>query len=96
MNERLTELAERKRLLVARARLHRLELQYGIGELRQSLLQPRSMFAMATSGPARPLLLSLLLMVAGRGRFGPLLRGAVAAFTVFKAVRATLGGAPKR
>ena len=88
MSDRLAELAGRKQLLIARSRLHRLELQHGIIALRESFFQPRSMLSMATSGPMRPLLFSALLMLVGRGRFGGLVRGAMAALTLVKALRA--------
>ena len=42
---------------------------------------------MATSGPVRPLLFSALLMLVGRGRFGGLVRGAMAVLTLVKAFR---------
>lgn len=87
MSDRLAELAGRKQLLLARSRLHRLELQHGIIALRESFFQPKSMLSMATSGPMRPMLLSVLMMVVGRGRLGRIVRGALAALTVVKAVR---------
>ena len=87
MSERLAELAGRKQLLLARSRLHRLELQHGIIALRESFFQPKSMLSMATSAPARPLLFSALMMLVGRGRFGGLVRGAMAVLTLVKAFR---------
>lgn len=86
MSDRLSDLAARKRLLVARSRLHRLELRHGLSVLRASL-QPRGLFALAGSASARPALFTLLMTIAGRGRFGRVLRGAMAALTVLKAVR---------
>src|SRR4051812_14530792 len=91
MSNRLVELAGRKEMLIARSRLHRVELQHGIIGLRESLFQPKSMLSMATSGPMRPLLLSVLMMVVGRGRFGGVVRGALAALTVVKAIRSHFG-----
>jgi len=88
MSDRLAELAGRKQLLIARSRLHRLELQHGIIALRESFFQPKSMLSMATSGPVRPLLFSALLMLVGRGRFGGLVRGAMAALTVLRSIKA--------
>ena len=88
MSDHLVELAQRKRLLVARSQLHRLELQHGLGALRHSLTQPKNLLSMATSGPARPLVFGVLMMLVGRGRLGGILRGALMALTVAKAVRA--------
>ena len=87
MSNRLVELAERKELLIARSRLHRVELQLGIIALRESFFQPKSMLSMATSGPVQPLIFSALMMLVGRGRFGGVVRGALAALTVVKAIR---------
>jgi hypothetical protein len=96
MSDRLLELAGRKELLIARSRLHRVELQHGIIALRESFFQPKSMLSMATSGPVRPLLFSALMMLVGRGRFGGVVRGALAALTVVKAVRSHFGARSRR
>jgi hypothetical protein len=87
MSDRLEELAGRKELLLARSRLHRLELQHGIVAWRESFFQPKSMLSMATSGPMRPMLFSLLTLIVGRGKLGGFVRAAMAAFTVVRALR---------
>lgn len=43
MSERMDELEQRKALLVARSTLHRLRMQHGAGQLRRSILTPRSL-----------------------------------------------------
>jgi len=42
MNENLALLVARKELLLARSRLHRLELRHRVRELRESVLPPRA------------------------------------------------------
>ena len=82
------DLAARKELLLARSRLHRLELQHEARSLKRALFTPRSALALAKSAPARPLLLSALMFVIGRGRLARVVRGAMTALAVLKAVRA--------
>jgi hypothetical protein len=92
MSDRLAELMDRKRLLVARSRLHRLELQHGVARLRETFARPGHLISMATSSAARPLIFGLLMMLAGRSRLGRLLRGAMTALSVVKAMRELGGG----
>ena len=91
MNNRLADLAERKQLLIARSRLHRLELQHGMLALRRSIATPMAALSIAASPPVRPLLFSALMFVAGRGRLARWLRGAMALITAVKVVRAASG-----
>ena len=91
MNESLRELGERKQLLVARSRLHRLELQHHLGELRQSFARPRAALSLAASPAVRPLVLSALMALLGGGRVARLLKGALAALAAAKALRAIYG-----
>jgi hypothetical protein len=91
MSDRLAELAERKRLLVARSRLHRLELRHGVHALRRSIATPMTALSIAASPPVRPLLFSALMFVAGRGRLARWLRGAMAVMAAVKVVRAASG-----
>lgn len=88
MSERLADLARRKQLLLARSRLHRLELQHHTRSLRRSIATPRGAFAIASSAPLRPLLFSALTMALGRGRLSRLLRGAMAVLAAAKTVSA--------
>jgi hypothetical protein len=91
MSENARMLADRKRMLIARSRLHRLEMQHGMQQLRQSMARPKTVFAFASSAPVRPLIFSALTYALGRGRFGKLLRGAMAALAVAKVVGAVIG-----
>lgn len=88
MSESLGELAARKQLLIARSRLHRLEVQYELRSLRRSLARPLSAFSVAASPSVRPLLFSALTLVIGRGRLSRLVRRAMTALTVIKVARA--------
>jgi hypothetical protein len=88
MSESLGELAARKQLLVARSRLHRLEVQHELRSLRRSLTRPMTALAIAASPSVRPLLFSALLFVVGRGRLSRLVRRAMTVLTVVKVARA--------
>jgi hypothetical protein len=91
MSERLARLAARRRLLLARSELHRLELRHGFGLLQRSLLEPRNALALAASAPVRPLLFGAVLLALGRRRLGRMLRGAMAALALAKALRSFAG-----
>lgn len=88
MSETLGELAARKQLLIARSRLHRLQVQHHVRLLRQSLARPMTALSIAASPPVRPLLFSALTFVVGRGRLMRLVRRALAALTAIKVARA--------
>ncbi len=88
MSESLAELAARKQLLIARSRLHRLEVQYELRSLRRWLARPMTAFSVAASPSVRPLLFSALTLVIGRGRLSRLVRRAMTALTVIKVARA--------
>lgn len=88
------ELAARKQLLLARSTLHRLELQHGARSLRRSLVAPKTALAIAASPPGRKLLLSALVLLAGRGRASRLLRGAMLVTVAVQAGRAWLRSRP--
>ena len=88
MNERRGEMSARKELLLARSRLHRMRMQHEARALRSALTTPRGMLAIASSSPLRPLLLSGLLMVAGRGRAARIVKIAMSVLTVVKLARA--------
>jgi hypothetical protein len=88
MSESLGELAARKQLLVARSRLHRLQVQHEVRLLRQSLARPMTALSVATSPSVRPLLLGALTFMVGRGRLMRLVRRAMTALTVIKVARA--------
>jgi hypothetical protein len=90
MSESLGDLAARKQLLVARSRLHRLEIQHEVRSLRRSLTRPMTALAIAASPSVRPILFSALLLVVGRGRLSRLVRRAMTVLTVVKIVRAGL------
>jgi hypothetical protein len=96
MSERLHALAERKQLLLAQSRLQRLELQHHLSELRQSLFKPRAALSFAASPAVRPLVISALLAIVGRGRLSRLVKGAMAALAAVKAARAVLAWARSR
>ena len=91
MNETLRAFGERKQLLLARSRLHRLELQHQLGELRRSFARPRAALSLAASPAVRPLVLSALMALLGRGRAARLLKGALAALAVAKMLRSIYG-----
>lgn len=91
MNDRLANLAGRKELLIARSRLHRLQLQHQTRSLRRSIARPATMLSLAASAPVRPLLFSALLFIAGRGRMARILRGAMAALAIAKAAGVVMG-----
>lgn len=91
MSDRAADLAQRKQLLIARSRLHRLELQHHTQSLRRSIATPRSVLAIASSAPVRPLLFSALTMALGRGRLSRLLRRALAVLAAVKTVSAVAG-----
>jgi len=91
MNERLRALGERKHLLLARSRLHRLELQHQFGELRRSFARPRAALSLAASPAVRPLVLSALMALLGGGRVARLLKGALAVLAVAKTLGAIYG-----
>jgi hypothetical protein len=88
MSERGRELAARKELLLARSRLHRLELQQGVEGLKRAWSAPRSMLSLAASPALRPLVLGAITLVLGRSRVGKLLRMALAALAMAKTVAA--------
>ena len=90
MSERLRQLAARKHLLVARSRLHRLELQHEAAALRRRLMRPRTVFAIASSAPVRPLVFSALTLALGRGRLSKVLRVAMAAVAIATAAHGML------
>lgn len=90
MSRAREEIAARKQLLLARSTLHRLELQQGARSLRGSLAAPKTAFAIAASPPGRKLLLSALVLLAGRGRVSRLLRGAMLVTVAVQAGRAWL------
>jgi len=91
MSESLEQLAQRKKLVLARSRLHRLELQHQAQSLRQSLSTPKGILAVAASAPVRPLLFSALTLALGRGRLSKVLRRAMAVLAAVKTVRAVMG-----
>lgn len=80
MSSAQERLAQRKRLLLARSSLQRLEIARELDALRAALRWPRAGLALAASPPVRKALLGLLLGFAGRGRLSRLLR--MAAFAV--------------
>jgi hypothetical protein len=98
MSEGLAGIAARKQLLIARSRLHRLQIQHELQSLRRSLVRPMTVLSIAASPPVRPLLFSALMFVLGRGRLSRLLRRAMTAMTIVKIVRAASGmfGGPQR
>lgn len=87
MNERLRELADRKQLLVARSRLHRLHVVHGMQTLRASLSPPRAVMSFARSETLRPVIFTVLLFALGRSRLGRVLRGAMAVLSAVRAAR---------
>ena len=87
MNERLRELAGRKQLLVARSRLHRLQIQHGARSLAGSFSGPRTLLSVARSDALKPVIFTVLLFALGRSRFGRVLRGAMALLAAVRAVR---------
>jgi len=91
MNESTRALAERKHLLLARSRLHRLEIQYQLAELRQSFARPRAALSFVASPAVRPLIFGALTALLGGGRLARLLKGALAVLAVAKAVSALHG-----
>ena len=91
MSKHMDALAARRELLVARARLHRLELRHHASTLRRSLLRPMTALSVATSPAMRPLLLSVVMFAFGRGRASKLLRAALVVLAVTKGARALLG-----
>lgn len=90
MSRAREELAARKQLLLARSALHRLELQHGARSLRRSLVAPKTALAFAASPPGRKLLLSALVLLAGRGRVSRLLRAAMLVTVAVQAGRVWL------
>lgn len=88
MNERRAQLSARKELLLARSRLHRMRIQHEATALRTALTTPRGMLSIASSSPLRPLLLSGLLMVAGRGRAARIVKIAMSVLAAVKFARA--------
>ena len=91
MKQSREELAARKELLIAKSTLHRLRLQHGALELRRSVATPRGVLAIATAPVVRPLLFSALLVVVGGRRLSRVLKGAMAALTIAKAIHALVG-----
>jgi len=87
MSESLGELAARKQLLIARSRLHRLQVQHDVRLLRQSLARPLTALSIAASPSVRPLLFSALTFLVGRGRLMRVVRRAMTALTVIKVAR---------
>jgi hypothetical protein len=55
VSEDLALLVARKELLLARSRLHPLELRHQTRELRESILRPRAVLSIIASAPARSL-----------------------------------------
>jgi hypothetical protein len=92
MSERLRELAHRKQLLVARSRLHRLQIQHAAQSLGDSLSPARAIRSFARSDALRPVIFTALLFAFGRTRLGRVVRGAMA---VLAALRAAQGFAAK-
>ena len=90
MSDDLALLAARKELLLARSRLHRLELRRQAGALRESVLRPQTALAIVASAPVRPLLLGVLLLALGRGRLSRLASAAAGALALIQAARALL------
>jgi hypothetical protein len=86
MAESRDELAARKKLLLARSNLHRLQISHHAQSFRHSLLRPATAFSFAASPPGRSLLFSALMLVAGRGRASKLVRGAMIGLAIAKAV----------
>jgi hypothetical protein len=82
------ELAARKKLLLARSNLHRLEMQLATRSLGRSLFTPRTAFSFVTSAPVRPLLFSALLALVGGSALSRVLRGAMVGLSVVKTMRA--------
>lgn len=80
-------LAERKQLLLAQSRLHRLEVQAHLAGLRQSFTRPKTIASIALSSPLRPLAFSALLAIAGRGRLAKMLKTAMTVIAAVKAAR---------
>src|SRR5438874_2230007 len=91
MNETLRAPGERKHLLLARSPAPPLEPQPQLGELRRSFARPRSALSLAASPAVRPLVLSALMALLGRGRAARLLKGALAALAVAKMLRSIYG-----
>jgi hypothetical protein len=88
MSESLGELAAHKQLLIARSRLHRLQVQHELRSLRQSVARPMNALSLAASPSVRPLLFSALTLLVGRGRLSRLVRRAMTALVVVKMARA--------
>ena len=88
MTERMAELAARKELLLARSRLHRIEVQHEAIALRRSLFKAKTAFSIAASPTVRPLIFSALMFVVGRGRMSRLLRRAMGIVAAVKTVTA--------
>jgi hypothetical protein len=87
MNDELRLLATRKQLLVARSRLHRLELIHETRALRRSMARPATWLSIG-SPAARPLFAGALMLLIGRHRLSRLLRVATAAIAIARVVLA--------
>lgn len=96
MSRELELLALRKELLLTRASVERLRVVQQVDAVREQLRLPHVVRSLARSKGTRGALLSLVLMLAGPGRFGRWLRRAAmlmsvagVARTAFEAARAT-------
>lgn len=83
-----TELAARKQLLLARSALYRAALHHHALSLRHAIATPKSVLAFAALPGVRSALFSALLLVAGRGRLGRWLRGAIGIIAAAKVAQA--------
>ena len=83
MSRAAADLEARRRLLVARSALERLELASGVQALREGLVRPRSVLSLIASPPV----VAMVLGLAGRGRALRLARLAAAAFALARVAR---------
>jgi hypothetical protein len=90
MSERLEDLAARKKLLLARSNLHRLQVRLAARSLGRSLFTPRTAFSIVKAAPVRPLLFSALLALVGAGTLSRLLRGTAGLLAVVRVVRSVI------
>lgn len=94
MSSRRELLALRREVLVARASLQRVAIARDVETLRGSLRWPRAAASIAASPLARSLVFGALVLIAGRGRVGRLIRLAATALSAMKLAAAL--ARPKR
>lgn len=92
MSRSLELLALRKELLVAQASVQRLRIAQQLGQLREELRVPQLARSVVHSQRGRATLFTLLLMVAGRGRFTRWVRRAALVVSVAGLAHSMLRG----